>query len=137
METKPGKQRRRFSKDERQQLVAAWHKSGLSADAFSHQVGLCRSNLWRWSRAATDNGSARGRVAGRRVQNTAATPFVELQVSRAARTEQPATSARTASAHAPAFEIEGPFGFRVRIYAGADSETLRQLFELLPGAARC
>jgi transposase-like protein len=136
METRPGKQRRRFSEQERQQLLAAWRKSGLSADEFSQKAGLCRSNLWRWSRAQQDASTPHGRDNERRREATKAASFIELQVGHGARIERPASAERT-SAQTPVFEVEAPFGLRVRVYAGADAETLRQLFELLPGATRC
>jgi transposase-like protein len=136
METRPGKQRRRFSEQERQQLVAAWRKSGLSADEFSQKAGLGRSNLWRWSRAQRDTDTPRRRDNERRQEAAKASSFIELQVGHAARIERPAAAMRT-SVQTPVFEVEAPFGLRVRVYAGADAETLRHLFDLLPGAARC
>jgi transposase-like protein len=122
---------------ERQQLLASWRKSGLSADAFSRQMGLGKSSLWRWSRAVRSDGLVSGRDTERGVQNGAASPFVEVQVGRGAGAEQPNASIRATSGQAPAIEIECPQGFRVRVYPGADSETLRQLLDLLPRAARC
>jgi len=100
-------------------------------------MGLGKSNLWRWSRAVQSDGLVSGRDAERGVEKGAASPFVEVQVGRGAGALQPNAATRATSGQPPAIEIEGPLGFRVRVYPGADAETLRQLFDLLPGAARC
>jgi transposase-like protein len=123
MEAEPRKRRRRFSEEERQQLIAAWRKSGQSAATFAQQNGMNASNLWRWA-------SELERVGPQGQTNAAPASFVEVQVSRA-------SEAGGGGEPSPHFQIEGPFGLRVRVYPGADVETLTRLLAALPGSGRC
>ena len=111
METEPRKRRRRFSEEERRQLVAAWRKSGQSAAAFAEEHKMNASNLWRWA-------SELERVGQQRQPNAAPASFVEVQVARA--------SDAGGGEPSPHFQIEGPFGLRVRVYPGADVDARRQ-----------
>jgi transposase-like protein len=134
MEARPKRRRARFNKQEIQQLLAAWHKSGMSAAAFAQQAGVNKSNLWRWTRSVGQDPERRVK-AGRPGRGEArGSRFIEVRVDRDSKRS---AAAATAPEHVPHFEIEGPFGMRVRVYPGADAETLGRLLAALPGGARC
>jgi transposase len=129
METEPKKRRRRrFSEQDRLQLIAAWRKSGESASKFAESRGVHASNLWRWASALEQAEETPSKAAAR------PTGFVELRVDASAGR---AVAERTDVEPAPQFQIEGPFGLRVRVYPGADVETLTRLLAALPGSGRC
>lgn len=128
METESKKRRRRFSEQDRRQLIAAWRKSGESASKFAESRGVNASNLWRWASALEQTEGTPLKAAAR------PTGFVELRVDASAGR---AVAERTDVERAPQFQIEGPFGLRVRVYPGADIETLTRLLAALPGSGRC
>lgn len=106
--------------------MTAWRNSGLSATAYAKQAGLNPSNLFRWQTEFE-------RQTHPPVASQASASFVELQVTR----PEAAPSVQNQAPIAPHFEIEGPFGLRVRVYPGADAETLFRLLSMLPGGDRC
>ena len=134
METPAKKRRGRFSERERQQLIAAWRESGMSAARFSEQAGVNKSNLWRWSSELEPVAQSRGRAAGRSAAPQADSRFIELRVNQPM--EQPVVAA-SADGRAPVFEVAGPLGVHVRVYAGVDAETLSRLLAALSAGARC
>lgn len=135
METQTRKRRRRYSERERQQLVAAWRESGASAAAFSAQSGVDKSNLWRWSRDVERDARPREKSSRRQVVSAPSSRFIELRVDRG--TQKQPGAVTTAGGNTPLFEVSGPLGIRVRVYAGVDAETLSQLLGALQGGARC
>jgi transposase-like protein len=134
METQTKKRRGRYSEHERRQLIAAWRESGMSAAAFSEQAGVNKSNLWRWSSEVEPARQSRGKGTGRAAAPQAKSRFIELRVDQDA--ERPSAAA-TANGNTPLFEVAGPLGVRVRVYAGVDAETLSRLLTALSAGARC
>jgi transposase-like protein len=132
LKLKTKRHRKRFRDAERRRIVAEWRQSGLSAYAFAKQAGVNASNLWRWaSDVERQTLPAVASVAPIRSES-----FVELQLSRPeAAPSAPIT--RLPMQVQPHFEIEGPLGLRVRVYPGADVETLCRLLSALPGGDRC
>jgi transposase len=128
METESKKRRRRFSEQDRLQLIAAWRKSGESAAKFAGSRGVHASNLWRWASAREQAEGTPSKAAARSAS------FVELRVDASAGR---APVDRSDVEPAPHFQIEGPFGLRVRVYPGADVETLTRLLAALPVSGRC
>lgn len=125
-EPKPRRQRKRFRESEKRSVVTAWRESGLPAKAFAKQAGLNASNLFRWQ-------SELERQTLPPVASQASASFVELQVAR----PEASPSVHGQATVSPHFEIEGPFGLRVRVFPGADAETLFRLLAMLPGGDRC
>jgi transposase-like protein len=134
METQTKKRRRKYSKQDRQQLIAAWRESGMSAAAFSEQAGVSKSNLWRWLSEVERAAQSRGRGTDRAAAPHAKSRFIELRVDHDV--GRPAAAA-IGNGHRPLFEVAGPLGVRVRVYAGVDAETMSQLLTALSGGARC
>lgn len=132
METQARKRRRRFSEQERKQLIAAWRESGMSAAKFSERAGVNKSNLWRW--ASEFESALQPRSRGGRAQRQAKPRFIELRVNQPMERRDAAVSG---DGHAPLFDVAGPLGMRVRVYAGADVEALSRLLAALSAGARC
>ena len=130
METQARKRRRRFSEQERKQLIAAWRESGMSAAKFSERAGVNKSNLWRWASEFETTTPPRRTTAVRQAKPR----FIELRVNQPMERVDAAVSA---DGHAPLVDVTGPLGMRVRVYAGADVETLSRLLAALSAGARC
>jgi transposase len=102
--------------------VRRWTRSGLTAERFARQEGVNPGTLlfWRWKLRQKAPGGRRQAPAKR----TTASPvdFVELV---------PARPSRVAGAPAAALELVLTAGYRVRLGAGFDRETLTQLLDVL------
>jgi transposase-like protein len=129
-DSKSTRPRKKFRESERRRLVTAWRESGLSASAFAKQAGVNTSNLWRWA-------SVIEKHTVPIVTPTNSASFVEVQLSRPEPSPVVPPMRQTTQTHQPHFEIEGPLGLRVRVYPGADVETLCRLLSALPGGDRC
>jgi len=128
--------RRRFTAEAKRDAVFAWRESGLTAEAFSAQSGIGKTNLWRWSRALERVPSRRRR---RRLptQETASTTrhvpqstFAEVRVVAEDRT--PVTLASRVVC-----EVDRHDGTRVRLFSGASAETIHQVLLLACGGTPC
>ena len=102
--------------------VRRWARSGVTAERFARQEGVNPGTLsfWRWKLGQEAPGG-RGRAPAKR---TTVSPidFVELV---------PVRPARPAGEPAAALELVLTAGYRVRLGAGFDRETLTQLLDVL------
>ena len=124
MEATAEQKRRRYSVSEREQLVAAWKSSGLSAAAFGQLHGVHTSNLWRWTKQP-------GRKRGRRRARTAH-DFVELRPA-----AKPNVRERLADTATSRVEVVCPNGVRVRLLQDIDIAALAALVEALGASGPC
>jgi transposase-like protein len=124
VETTAGQKRRRYTVPERQQLVAAWKSSGMSAAAFGQLHGVHTSNLWRWTKQP-------GRKPGRR-RTRMSRDFIELRPA-----AKPDVVEQLADTHAARVEVACPNGMRIRIFQDVDVAALAALVEVMGGRQRC
>jgi hypothetical protein len=96
-------------------VLADWERGGLTLREFGEQRGIPVSTLTWWRRVFRDGGAEE-------LNGTAAENAVEFTEVR-----PPASVERTAAI----VEIVVPSGHLVRVPAGADSATLRQVLEAL------
>jgi len=96
-------------------VLVDWQRGGLTLREFGEQRGIPVSTLKWWRRVFRDAGAAE--LHGTAVEN--AVEFTEVR--------PPASVGRTPAV----LEIVVPSGHLVRVPAGADSATLRQVLEAL------
>jgi transposase-like protein len=125
MESAAKAKRRRYSEQERQQLVGAWHSSGESAARYGRRVGVNPSNLVRWAT------TAEGREGKARPGERARRGFVELC---AASTQ---SDAPRGDRDGVQFEVECPTGIRIRVFRDTAPEAIARLVGALGGAESC
>jgi transposase-like protein len=121
---KPKRRRLRRSEDEKQRLLDAWKKSGLSARAFESREGLKKSCLWRWKRSAGEH------AALREAKPRPAITFAPVHVAKSA----PPITVTSERVHA---EVVLGRELRVRVFEGADIVQVGRLIQALAGGAPC
>jgi transposase-like protein len=121
---KQKRRRVRRSDDEKQRLLDAWKKSGLSARAFESREGIRKSCLWRWKRTADE------RAASREAKPRPAITFAPVHV---AKSSAPIT---VVSERVQAEVLLGR-ELRVRVFEGADVVQVGRLIQALAGGAAC
>jgi transposase-like protein len=114
----------RRSEDEKQRLLDAWTKSGLSAHAFERREGLNKSCLWRWKRTVSEQ------AASREVKPRPAITFAPVHVAK------PATPITVRSERVQAEVLLGR-ELRVRVFEGADVVQVGRFIQALAGGAAC
>lgn len=100
--------RRRFRNDEKAELVAAYHHSGLSQRDFAHQHGIAPSNLQRW-------------VGQREAAAPSAGPAALVEVP----------NLLAARLGAGAYRLHFPQGFQLEVARGFELGEVRVLAQLL------
>ena len=116
-------QRVHRSPEERSALVAAWVKSGKSAQAFEREHGLSKSSLWRWQQACGRRAKKSGPAA------RASILFAPVHVTQS----QPEA---VVSERVVAEVIIGP-DVKVRVLHGADANQVALLVRALAGGFQC
>jgi transposase-like protein len=117
---------KRFSAERRRELVQAWRDSGLTAAEYAQQLGMAKSNLWRWSSELGDM----DKPADPSPKAARVPAFAAIAIEEAA---MPAKSIH----HALVCELEHPSGTRVRIYRGADMDVIRLLSDVMVRGGTC
>jgi transposase-like protein len=100
--------RQYFTAGEKTELVAAYHRSGLSQRDFAQQHNLAPSNIQRWARQAETIEQSRGSA-----------PLVEVPNLLASR------------AGAGAYRLHFPQGLQLEVARGFELEEVRALAQLL------
>jgi hypothetical protein len=121
---KQKRRRVRRDDDEKQRLLDAWKKSGLSARAFGSRENVKPSCLWRWKRGGGEH------VAPREVKLRPAITFAPVHVAKSV-PPMTVTSERV--------QVEVLLGreLRVRVFEGADVVQVGRLIQALAGGAAC
>jgi len=101
----PKKVRRRWSQDERAEILRRFHEGGLTQEAFSRQEGMHSSVLGNWLRKERDGARRRQGVVPVRLKNDAP--------------------------NGSAIEIVVEGGRRICVSPGFDEEFLRQVIAAL------
>ena len=122
-ENRSAGQRVHRSTEERSALVAAWVKSGKSAQAFEREHGLSKSSLWRWQQACGRSAKKSGAAARSSIS------FAPVHVTQL----QPEA---IVSERVVAEVMIGP-DVRVRVLHGADAEQVALLVRALAGGFKC
>jgi transposase-like protein len=126
MEPAAKRKRKRYSEQERQQLLAAWRSSGESAARYGLLVGVNPSNLSRW--ATTAEGREGKALSGRPARRRG---FVELRAASARLDEV------RGDRDGVQFEVECPTGVRIRVFRDAAPEAIARLVGALGGTRAC
>jgi transposase-like protein len=121
---KQKRRRVRRDDDEKQRLLDAWKKSGLSARAFENREGLKKSCLWRWKRAVGEH------AVSREAKSRPAITFSPVHVSKSV----PPIAVTSDRVHA---EVVLGRELRVRVFEGADVVQVGRLIHALAGGAAC
>jgi transposase-like protein len=121
---KQKRRRVRRSDDEKQRLLDAWTKSGLSAHAFERREGLKKSCLWRWKRTVGEQ------AVSSEAKPRPAITFAPVHV---AKSSPPIT---VVSERVQAEVLLGR-ELRVRVFEGADVVQVSRLIQVLAGGAAC
>jgi transposase-like protein len=121
---KQKRRRVRRDDDEKQRLLDAWKKSGLSAHAFENREGLKKSCLWRWRRAVGEH------TVSREAKARPAITFAPVHVAKSA----PPIAVTSERVHA---EVVLGRDLRVRVFEGADVVQVGRLIHVLAGGAAC
>jgi transposase len=126
--------RRRWSKAEKQAIVAEASASCTNVSAIARRHGISPSLLFRWIKVHAPSHDDRGRSAEPTFLPVALLAPVAVQppAAEARRSERVAKPSReTARVDATRIEIELANGRRVRVGAGVDAATLKQIIDLL------
>jgi transposase-like protein len=119
------RERRRWSAEEKRELLERWKASGEPASEFARKEGLSPGNLWRWQR---DGVEAEPEPAPRA---RAAITFAPVQVSRAG------AAVVSNGVGRPWLEVVVHDGLRVRVLEGADMDAASRFVLALSGRAAC
>jgi len=121
--------RRRWSRAEKQAIVAESEGSGSSVSAVARKHNIASSLLFRWRREFV----AKGPVPAKREFVAVALPALPaLSVAEGSRAEEPAP-AKAPVANGGLIEIELVGGRRLRIDGSVDAVALRRVIEVLEG----
>jgi transposase len=111
--------RRRWSREEKEQLVAASFEPGVTASEVARAAGIHASQLFRWRKQLCE-----------RVEPLRSPQFLPVEVVPQASVEPMAAPARRRR-KSGIIEIELGGGLRVRVDRDVDTEVLRRVLDLL------
>jgi transposase len=121
---KQKRRRVRRDDDEKQRLLDAWMKSGLSARAFGSREGVKPSCLWRWKRAVGEQ------PVSREAKPRPAITFAPVHVAKS-------VPPITVTSERVQAEVLLGRELRVRVFEGADIVQVGRLIQALAGGAPC
>jgi hypothetical protein len=110
----------RESRDTWAKRVERWRESGLTANEFAAETGLKAGTLtyWKW-KLKSDGAPKQAERRIRAIREPAASEFVEVAVG-----------APSIASH---YEVVSPTGWRVRVPADFDAESLERLLRVAGG----
>jgi transposase len=117
--------RRRWSREEKERLVAASFEPGVTVSEVARVAGIHVSQLFRWRKQLCE------RVEPQRTPQLLPVEIVPQQPAVPVATEEPAATPVRRRRKSGIIEIELGGGRRVRVDRDVDTEVLRQVLALL------